>query len=75
MLYEVITMCVMLRGALLPSMIMSKEIQEYSSQGYETPFALFKINRDDSKRESDMEYILDLEKSYFDLESLDGKDP
>ncbi len=67
-------MCVMLRGALLPSMIMSKEIQEYSSQGYETPFALFKINRDDSKRESDMEYILDLEKSYFDLESLDGKD-
>ncbi|MDC7225547.1 MAG: uracil phosphoribosyltransferase [Spirochaetales bacterium] len=67
-------MCVMLRGALLPSMIMSKEIQEYSSKGYETPFALFKINRDDSKKEKDMEYILDLEKSYFDLESLNGKD-
>jgi uracil phosphoribosyltransferase len=67
-------MCVMLRGALLPSMIMSKEIQEYSSKGYVTPFALFKINRDDSKKERDMEYILDLEKSYFDLESLDGKD-
>ena len=67
-------MCVMLRGALLPSMIMSKEIQEYSSTGYETPFALFNIKRDDSKREHDMEYILDLDKSYFDLDSLDGKD-
>ncbi|MDC7126611.1 MAG: uracil phosphoribosyltransferase [Spirochaetales bacterium] len=67
-------MCVMLRGALLPSMIMSKEIQEYSSRGYVTPFALFKINRDDSKSESNMEYILDLEKSYFDIESLNGKD-
>ena len=67
-------MCVMLRGALLPSMIMSKEIQEYSSKGYVTPFALFRINRDDSKKESDMEYILDLERSYFNLEALDGKD-
>lgn len=67
-------MCVMLRGALLPSMIMSKEIQEYSSKRYVTPFALFKINRDDSKKESNMEYILDLERSYFDLASLDGKD-
>ncbi len=67
-------MCVMLRGALLPSMIVSKEIQEYSSHGYVTPFALFKIKRDDSKRENDMEYILDLEKSYFRLEDLDGKD-
>lgn len=67
-------MCVMLRGALLPSMIMSKEIEEYSSHGYVTPFALFKIKRDDSKSESDMEYILDLEKSFFDLEQLNGKD-
>lgn len=67
-------MCVMLRGALLPSMIMSKEIQEYSSHGYVTPFALFKIRRDDSKKENNMEYILDLDKSYFNLESLDGKD-
>jgi uracil phosphoribosyltransferase len=67
-------MCVMLRGALLPSMIMSKEIQEYSSHGYVTPFALFKIKRDDSKHENDMEYILDLEKSYFDLEKLNDKD-
>lgn len=67
-------MCVMLRGALLPSMIMSKEIQEYSSQGYVTPFALFKIKRDDSKHENDMEYILDLEKSYYKLEDLEGKD-
>lgn len=67
-------MCVMLRGALLPSMIVSKEIEEYSSQGYVTPFALFKIYRNDSKHEDDMEYILDLDKSYINLEALDGKD-
>ncbi|MDR2482655.1 MAG: uracil phosphoribosyltransferase [Treponema sp.] len=67
-------MCVMLRGALLPSMIMSKEIQEYSSHGYVTPFALFRIRRDDTKRENDMEYILNLDRSYFDLSRLDGKD-
>jgi uracil phosphoribosyltransferase len=67
-------MCVMLRGALLPAMIMSKEIQEYSSQGYVTPFALFKISRDDTKRENNMEYILDLDRSYFDPETLNGKD-
>jgi uracil phosphoribosyltransferase len=67
-------MCVMLRGALLPSMIMSKEIQEYSSHGYVTPFALFRIRRDDSKHEDDMEYILDLDRSYFKLEDLHDKD-
>ena len=67
-------MCVMLRGALLPSMIMSKEIEEYSSHGYITPFALFKISRNDTKKENDMEYILNLKKSFFDLEQLDGKD-
>ena len=67
-------MCVMLRGALLPSMIMSKEIQEYTSTGYVTPFALFRISRDDSKQEANMEYILDLERSFFDLSALDGKD-
>jgi uracil phosphoribosyltransferase len=67
-------MCVMLRGALLPSMIMSKEIQEYSSHGYVTPFALFKIRRDDAKHEYDMKYLLDLERSYFNLADLDGKD-
>jgi len=67
-------MCVMLRGALLPSMIMSKEIQEYSSHGYVTPFALFKIRRDEAKHEFDMEYILDLDRSYFNLKDLDGKD-
>lgn len=66
-------MCVMLRGALLPSMIMSKEVQEYSSTGYVTPFALFKIKRDDTKMKDNMEYILDLDKSFFDLKSLDGK--
>jgi uracil phosphoribosyltransferase len=67
-------MCVMLRGALLPSIIMSKEIQEYSSSGYLTPFALFKIKRDETKSETDMEYVLDLERSYFKPEQLDGKD-
>jgi len=67
-------MCVMLRGALLPSIIMSKEIQEYSSDDYITPFALFKIKRDDTKKESNMEYILDLDKSYFDIEAMNGKD-
>lgn len=67
-------MCVLLRGALLPSMIMSKEIQEYSSKGYVTPFALFKISRDDSRKEADMRYILNLDKSYFDMESLYDKD-
>ncbi|MDR1802329.1 MAG: uracil phosphoribosyltransferase [Treponema sp.] len=67
-------MCVMLRGALLPSMIMSKEIQEYSSHGYVTPFALFKIRRDDAKHEHDMKYLLDIERSYFNLADLDGKD-
>jgi uracil phosphoribosyltransferase len=67
-------MCVMLRGALLPAMIMSKEIQEYSSHGYVTPFALFKISRDDTKEERNMEYVLDLDRSYFDAAELDGKD-
>lgn len=67
-------MCVMLRGALLPSMIMSKEIQEYSSTDYITPFALFKISRDDTKKENDMQYILNLKNSFFNLEELDGKD-
>lgn len=73
-LIEDTVMCVMLRGALLPSMIVSKEIQEYSSTNYVTPFALFRIKRDDTKKEFNMEYILDLEKSFFDLEKLDGKD-
>ncbi len=67
-------MCVMLRGALLPSMIMSKEIEEFSSNGYVTPFALFKISRDDTKKENDMQYILNLKNSFFNLEELDGKD-
>ncbi|GHU48963.1 phosphoribosyltransferase [Spirochaetia bacterium] len=66
-------MCVLLRGALLPSMIMSKEIQEFSSTGYVTPFALFKIKRDERKQEHNMEYILDLDTSYFNPDELDGK--
>ena len=67
-------MCVMLRGALLPSMIISKEIEDYSSTGYITPFALFRIKRDESKKESNMAYVLDLDKSFFREEDLDGKD-
>jgi uracil phosphoribosyltransferase len=67
-------MCVMLRAALLPSMIVAKEIQEYSSRHAVTPFALFKISRDDSRSEQDMAYILDLKKSYFALDDLQGRD-
>ncbi len=67
-------MCVMLRGALLPSMIISKEIQDYSSNGLVTPFALFKIKRDETKKENNMAYVLDLDKSFFDFKQLDGKD-
>jgi uracil phosphoribosyltransferase len=67
-------MCVLLRGALLPAMIMSKEIEEYSSKAYVTPFALFRIKRDETKHENDMEYILDLDRSFFDPAVLDGKD-
>ena len=67
-------MCVMLRGSLLPSMIMSKEIEEYSSTAYVTPFALFRIKRDDNRREANMQYLLDLQSSFFHLEELDGKD-
>jgi uracil phosphoribosyltransferase len=67
-------MCVMLRGALLPSMILSKEIEEYSSGGYVTPFALFNIKRNDHKKENNMEYVLNLDRSHFSLEALNGKD-
>lgn len=73
-LIENSVMCVMLRGALLPSMIISKEIEEYSSNGFVTPFALFKIRRDDAKNEQNMDYLLDLERSFYSLEELDGKD-
>ena len=66
--------CVMLRGALLPSMIISKEIEEYSSSGYVTPFALFRIKRNDDKSEKDMEYIMDLDRSFFYKDELEGKD-
>lgn len=67
-------MCTMLRGALLPSMIMAKEIQEYSSVGYVPDFALFRIARDDDKNADNMEYVIRQEASYFDPESLHGKD-
>lgn len=73
-LIENSVMCVMLRGALLPSMIISKEIQEHSSHGYITPFALFRIRRDDTKAEKNMDYILDLDRSFFTISQLDGKD-
>ncbi len=67
-------MCVMLRGALLPSMIIAKELQEYSSDDATPPFALFKIKRDETKIEKNMDYVLDLDRSFFKLEELDGKD-
>ncbi len=67
-------MCVLLRGALLPSMILSKEIQENSSNSYVTPFALFRIKRNEERTQKDMEYILDLDRSFFDLKELEGRD-
>ncbi len=67
-------MCVMLRAALLPSMIVAKEIQEYSSRHTVPPFALFKISRDDSRSENDMAYVLDLKRSYFHIDELQGRD-
>lgn len=68
-------MCVMLRGALLPSMIISKEIQEYSPTGYVTPFMLFDIKRTSATRKSKpIVHYLDLSHSYFDLSAMDGKD-
>jgi uracil phosphoribosyltransferase len=67
-------MCVMLRGALLPSMILSKEIEENSSTEYVTPFALFRIKRNETRRETDMEYVLDLKRSFFRIDDLRGKD-
>lgn len=67
-------MCVMLRAALLPSMIVAKEIQEYSLRHRVPPFALFKISRDENRRERDMAYILDLKRSYFTLADLQGRD-
>lgn len=67
-------MCVMLRGALLPSIIISKEFQDYSSDDTITPFALFKIKRDESKKESNMDYVLDLDRSFFNLKEMDDKD-
>lgn len=68
-------MCVMLRGALLPSMIISKEIQEYSPAGYVTPFMLFDIKRISANRKNkSIVHRLDLSHSYFDLSALDDKD-
>lgn len=67
-------MCVLLRGALLPSMIMAKEMQEYSTGAFSAPFALFRIKRNDEKNQDDMEYIMDLRSSYFDPSQLHGKD-
>jgi len=67
-------MCVMLRAALLPSMIFSREIEENTTGNYITPFALFKIQRNDLKQEHNMEYMLDLENSCFIPDELDGRD-
>jgi len=67
-------MCVLLRAALLPSMILAKEIQEYHSQRISVPFALFKISRDDRRVQQDMVYNMDLRRSYLQPERLDGRD-
>jgi len=44
-------------------------IQEYFFR-LSHALALFKIKRDDSKSETTMEYLLDLDRSYFKLEEL-----
>ncbi len=66
-------MCVLLRGALLPSVIVSKEIEEFSSKHYLTPFALFKVKRDEKETKETMRYIISPQQSYFDPTELDGK--
>ena len=66
-----ITLCVMLRGALLPSMVIGKEIQDFSPDGHIAPFALFSVKRQEL---GELSYVLDLGRSYFSLESLDGRD-
>lgn len=66
-------MCVLLRGALLPSIVLSREIEEYSMAGYVTPFALFKMSREESEA-GRPSYCLDLGRSYFSLDELQGKD-
>jgi uracil phosphoribosyltransferase len=42
--------------------------------GHGHALALFRIRRNDEKGLSDMEYILDLDRSSFDPEALDGRD-
>jgi uracil phosphoribosyltransferase len=66
--------CVMLRAALLPSMIVAKEMEEYTTSRVLAPFALFRIKRRDGASEAEMEYSLDRERSYFNPEDLDGRD-
>lgn len=66
--------CVLLRGALLPSIIMSKEIQEHTTSHYITPFALFRAKRNETRSKQDMQYLLDLDRSYFKPEDLHDKD-
>ncbi len=68
-----VAMCVILRGALLPSMIVSKEIEEYSSYGKVTPFALFDMKRRTTNSQ-ELHYVINLNRSYFNAEYLDGAD-
>ena len=68
-----VAMCVILRGALLPSMIVSKEIEEYSSYGKVTPFVLFDVKRRTSDNQ-ELRYVINLNRSYFNADHLDGAD-
>ena len=67
-------LCVMLRGALLPSMVIGKAIEDYTSDSFVPPYALFSVKREESGDESTLRYVLDMERSYFNLSQLDGKD-
>lgn len=66
------TMAVLLRGALLPSIILSREIEEHT--GRVTPFALFRVQRREGSTEKDLEYVLDLKRSYFREADMEGQD-
>ena len=69
-----VSMCVILRGALLPSMIVSKEIEEYSSYGKITPFALFDVKRRGEAGKEKLRYMINLKRCFFNATHLHGAD-
>lgn len=68
--FEDVAICVLLRGALYPSLVLGKEIEEKTGQMPE--YELFRIKRSHTGKEQ-LEYILDKRGSHFDIGKLDGK--